>query len=69
MTIQGAITMAKAGVPVKRVGWAADKYLAYEQGAGTTRAVAVIVEAGVMRVVQNDDIQSADFNASDWQAA
>ena len=66
MTIFEAIAQAKQGVPVRRGTWASGKSLTFEAGLGSIRAVAVIVETGVARVVKNTDIQAADFAATDW---
>lgn len=66
MTIYEAIAQAKQGVPVRRGTWAFGKSLTFEAGPGTTRAVAVIVESNVARVASNEDIEQADFTATDW---
>ena len=66
MTIYEAIAQAKQGVPVRRGSWASGKTLTFEAGLGSTRAVAVIVDAGVARTARNTDIQQADFAATDW---
>ena len=42
------------------------KSLVYSRGAGTVRAVAMLVSNGVVTVVKNSDCGQADFEAQDW---
>lgn len=69
MTWPEAREYARAGVPVRREAWALTKSLVYVKGAGTTRAVAVIVTSTTTSVVKSADFGELEFKAPDWRVA
>jgi len=69
LTWAEAREIARQGSPVRRSGWPTNKYLTYEAGPGTSRAVAVLTVDGAVSVVKSTTFGEAEFKAVDWRMA
>lgn len=74
MTWWAAEPLAKAGIRVRRRSWLADTALSartitYSKGAGTARALAVVLASGAQEsVITAADFAASDYLADDWEA-
>lgn len=60
--------LAKAGVPVRRAIWTANKAVIFKAGLGTTRVVGLLRDGEAEVVLTNTAFTAAEFMADDWQA-
>jgi hypothetical protein len=72
MTLWQALPLARSGALIRRAAWESDSTLRTQRiacvtGAGTTRAIFVLRQAGVDTVVTAAIVGQADFLADDWE--